>query len=222
MTISDEWDMDRKIEKLLYVYNKYMKNDNEGKLAEFLVKVEKDFQKTKDEYFKKIFVELENKLCKSNVYSYYIVENDKGLFNIFLIINAFYISRENVSNESLIHVLVDDGNFCYVVEDVDKDNAEKFIKALYMYNTFKQRANSSGDAKDLVQNDMIWFKPIQGNKIYDSQEYERVVYYDSEILPYKLEKLDFDSSIYAPTFKEALDTVYKKKYIGTKIHLLNK
>ena len=178
--------------------------------------IKSSMQNREKNRFKNKFIELVNKICSNKEYSFFILKNDEGLYDIFLVIGRFNIFREDISYERVIKNIVSDKKMCYVVENVDRKNAELFLKALYIYDIFKT-PSMSGDTKDLVEDDeKLDFKAVRENGITYNYPTKKPVYYDARILHYSLSDLSL-KDVHISSFSEALDVVSYNKHVGTKI-----
>ena len=177
-------------------------------------------KKSREEKYRKEFIELVRKIAQSEYVTIFVLANEHGTYDIFMAVEQVKGMTQDLSYSTVVALLSDYQVFSYVLEDVDRENAEKFLKAFYIYKSYDQQEAVATQSKNLIYNDVKYsFRTIKDGRISPLPPNKKTVFYEQEIAAYDFNRLSLPASK-PRSFEEALDEIYENKYFGTKMRLL--
>ena len=191
-------------------------------LSNLLTKVGEDLNKKKEEEVKSKFKKIVEITENEKKWDIFITKNSKGLYDICLITSCYYMpSLSSYDTDELLSTCIERKYGGFVVDDIDRENISKFLKALYLYNNLRLSPATNGEAKDLMQftHKKFYFDDVERpTAIYvnDSNRVHSPKDFHTELF----RELSLKDINPVNNFEEALNIIYENKLIGTKLSLI--
>lgn len=119
-------------------------------------------KKSREEEYKKKFIELVSKIAGSEYVTIFVLANEHGTYDIFMALEQVKGMTQDLSYSTVVALLSNYQVFSYVLEDVDRENAEKFLKAFHIYKSYDQQEAIASNSKNLIFSDVKYsFRTIK-------------------------------------------------------------
>lgn len=201
----------------------YLEDKDNPDIIDLLDKLDEQIENHERLKIQRKFEELVDNLKNGQNYNFYITRNIANKYDVCLVFDSFdyirILTTRRVIELSLYRDLTG-----FILEKVDKDDVEKFLKALYIYNYISIKNQKRGEQKDLIQKESVikslHFKTVYNEEI-DTYRDWNCVYCPSEIYTdFSDYKMDLDMYNDMSSFSDVLSNVYSDKMIGSKLKLI--
>ena len=212
---------ENKLSSMLVNLAIYLEENKVEDIGTLFKTINDELKKQEEEEVKRKLVELFNKSNGHKTYSFYVSKNERGLYDIWLVLDRNWIET-TLYTPDIIEQFARAKADAYVVENVDKENAQKFIRALHIHDRMMTSTYNKQDCKDLVSSNKkesmhYWSGDRTGHSAWSD---DNQVYNYTDLTDKSVYGLELDNYQYIETFKDAIDTVFSNKFVGLTLKLV--
>lgn len=215
-----------KVSSVLMELATYLKQSQTDDIGYLLKRINDELKAEEEQKLREKFVSLVRQARCRTDFDFLVTTTDYDLYDIWVLYNLESFSATLTSADVLRKVSYSDitGD---VITDVELKDVKNFIRAICVYNTVIHSRNRTDECKDLVEDKGLGI-PFS-YKHQDSIQFSYLNYRRTNnaiYVPFPIEDLlifnqnELSQDEYIGTFKDALDLVYKNKFVGTRIKSL--
>ena len=227
----------KKLSSILVDIAVYLEQEQVDEVSSLLKIIYEEEKRADEEDKRRRLVELMKKVTGDS-YNVYVTRynqpawskdgefDSKGLYDICLVVKTSNTLPFRCSTDSVIQHSNENNNEGYIVQQLDLDTIRKFLIALYIYDRAVVDRKKNGECKDVISNDQTLeylqysmegnFNTVQSGV----RPYKSVVSVWEASVCNMLNSLNLDEYKNINSFSEALDIVYKNKFVGSTLKLI--